>query len=115
MREVLLRPWRLVHLVPRRREAAVGVLSQLEARFEEGIGSSKFYAAWEELQRKRPLLDRFLVPEELRDFCRDPAVGYGRQDPLVLALCLAAKAEADDNRKHRIATDLLVWIFLPAL
>lgn len=93
----------------------MGVLSKSEATFEEVRQSSKFDEAWEDLKRLQPSLERFREPEDLRDFCRDASIPYEDQDPLVLALSIEAKREAEAKADRRFATDLRTWIFLPAL
>lgn len=93
----------------------MGALSNSEARFDEARQSSKFYEAWEELKHKQPALERFREPEDLRNFCRDALIPYENQDPLVLALCKEVRQEAKAKADRRHATDLLTWIFLPAL
>lgn len=93
----------------------MGVLSKVEARFDQARQSAKFDEVWEDLKRLQPSLERFREPEDLRDFCRDASIPYEDQDPLVLALCIEAKSEAEAKADRRFATDLLTWIFLPAL
>jgi hypothetical protein len=93
----------------------MGVLSESEVRFNEERQSSKFGEAWRALKVRQPLLSHFREPEDLRDFCRNPSIPYEDQDPLVFALCIEARREAEDKVERRFATDLLSWIFLPAL
>ncbi len=93
----------------------MGAFSQIEAKFEKKKDSIRFYEAWEKLQARQAALKGFVDPGELREFCQNCSVSYAEQDPLVLALCLEARAEAEADTVERFSTDLLVWIFLPAL
>jgi hypothetical protein len=93
----------------------MGLLTILEGRFEELRGSARFQEAWEELRAKHQCFKDFDSPGELRDFCQDPHAGYEQQDPVVFALCREAISESETRRAERLATDLLFWIFVPAL
>jgi hypothetical protein len=93
----------------------MGALSESEARFDEAKGSPRSAKAWKALKEEQPSLGGFSEPEDLRDFCQDPSIPYREQDPVVLVLCTVAMEETQARAKSRFATDLLTWIFLPAL
>lgn len=93
----------------------MGALSEMQARFDEERDSSRFAEAWQDLKERQPSLRRFPEPENLRDFCRDSSIPYEEQNPVVVVLCREAREEAKARAKSRFATNLLTWIFLPAL
>jgi hypothetical protein len=93
----------------------MGVLTMFEERFAELRGSPRFQEAWERLRAKNACLAEFVSPEELRCFCQNSEEGYERQDLVVSALCTVAKSETEARTPERLATDLLFWIFVPAL
>lgn len=93
----------------------MGVLTVLEQKFEEARGSPRVEQAWEVLRTRHACLAPFDRPDDLKGFCRDPSVGYEKQDPVIFALCCEAREEARSGAKDRIGTDLLFWVFVPGL
>jgi hypothetical protein len=93
----------------------MGLLTVLEGRVEDLRGSARFQKAWKELRAKHHRFKDFDSPDALRDFCQDPQGGYERQDPVVFALCAEARNESETRTAKRPASDLLFWIFVPAL
>lgn len=93
----------------------MGLLTTLEKKFEEDRVSPPFEEAWRKLKAKHPCLTQCVSPEELRAFCQSSEEAYRRQDPLVFALCKETTAETEARTQERLATDLLIWIFVPAL
>jgi len=100
----------------------MGVLADIEERFEDLKGSSKLEEGFREWASRRQALTQFDGPEEMIAFLRDKKGTYDDRNNVIWAICLEARREATNKRRSetrrresRIASDLLVGLFVPAL
>ncbi len=94
----------------------MGLLSQIEERFADFNGSPRLEQAFGSWQKRHACLSGFAGTEELIAFLRGRLGEYRERDEAVFALCREAQAEAKAPEGGGcFASDLLLWLFLPAL
>ncbi|MGH2767662.1 MAG: hypothetical protein ACRDIF_01720 [Actinomycetota bacterium] len=94
----------------------MGVLSEIEEGFADLRGSPRLERRFESWKKDHACLAVFASVEELIAFVRGQAGEYRDRDEIVFALCREAQAEAKTtDRGRRVASDVLFWLFLPAL
>lgn len=107
----------------------MGVLADIEDRFEDLKGSSELEEAFRGWAPRRHVLMQFDGPEEMIAFLREQKGTYDDRNKVIWAICIEARKEAAKKnregksrptagRKRRergVASDLLVGLFIPAL
>lgn len=98
----------------------MGAFADLEERFDDLKGSSRLEEAFRDWASRREPLGQFAGPEEMIAFLRDKKGTYEDRDKIIWALCLESRREAIEQqesqaRRGRVASDLLLGLFVPAL
>lgn len=94
----------------------MGVLSEIEEGFADLRGSRRLERQFEGWKQGHARLAAFSTVEELIAFVRGQAGEYQDRDEIVLAMCQEAQAETKTaGGGRRVASDVLFWLFLPAL
>lgn len=108
----------------------MGVLIDIEDRFEDLKGSSEMEEGFRGWASRRPALAQFDGPDEMIAFLREQKGTYDDRNQVVWAICLEARKEAAKRQRpdgksrqtagkkrmqSRVASDLLIGLFVPAL